>query len=225
VSEALSTELQQLQQQVESERQQLSQLQQQRSTLELQAQAAASGQHVPRPSEVSSAGGSAAGSGNAPAVDVSVPGAAGGAADEVSPQSVYLECTEHQHDSQQQQHETRSHHVAAAAAAKYNADAAVQCEDGWLQLQAQMGGREALAQCADAACQAMLLHVSGLLAVGPPIECRACPVLHKQLRQTQQRLEAALEQHKQVRHCSARLTTTIAAGPLMPEAATVCEID
>jgi hypothetical protein len=211
VSEALSTELQQLQQQVESERQQLSQLQQQRSMLELQALTAATEQQVQRPSAAGSASGSAARSGTAPGVVVSAQGAAGGVADEVSPQSVYLDCTDqtdHQHDSQQQQHGAGQDHTTAAAVT-HTADVAVQCECSWLQhqVQKQMGQVEASAQGADAACQAVLLHVSGLPAVGPPIECRACPVLQKQLRDTQQRLEAALEQHKQVRHGSARLTT------------------
>jgi hypothetical protein len=127
-----------------------------------------------------------------------MPGAA--EADEVSPQSVYLECTEQQQQQdslqQQQQLEVEQLHINLAAADAPAADVAVQCEDSSLQLQPDEGG--ATARCTDAACQALLLHVAGLPAVGPPIECRACPVLHKQLRETQQRLEVALEQHKQV---------------------------
>jgi hypothetical protein len=71
----------------------------------------------------------------------------------------------------------------------------VQCEDSCLLNQQH----QQHVQCADAGCQVLLLHVADLPAVGPPIECRVCPLLQKQLQDTQQRLEMALEQHKQVR--------------------------
>lgn len=180
VSEALSTELEQLQQQVEVERQQLNQLRQQRSQLEL---VVGQGSGTGRQQQGHAACGT----------PVATP-------DEVSPQSIYLECTEQQQQQQdalqqQQQHEDEHPRTKPAAADAPAADVAVQCDDSCLQLHAKGGAK---AQGTDAACQALLLHVAGLPAVGPPIECRACPVLHKQLQETQQRLEAALEQHKQV---------------------------
>lgn len=50
----------------------------------------------------------------------------------------------------------------------------------------------------DVGCQALLLHVSGLTAVGPPPTCRVCPDMQQQLTQLQQKLEKAQEQHTQV---------------------------
>jgi co-chaperonin GroES (HSP10) len=122
---------------------------------------------------------------------------------------VYLECCAEQLpdnlQQQQQQQEAGavtavSHALATAKASTSNA--AVQCEDSCLLNQQH----QQHVQCADAGCQVLLLHVADLPAVGPPIECRVCPLLHKQLQETQQRLEAALEQHKQVRWAFAWLS-------------------
>lgn len=197
-SAQLSSELEQLMQQVEAERNQLQQLRQQRSQLEAEVHAGSmQHRHQQQHGDSEAAGPGAASAGGAAAGPaVLVAPLAATAADEASPQSVYLECCAEQHVPDNQQQDAGA--VAAAgqvlAAAKApTSDAAVQCDDSCLPMDQQQS-----VQCADAGCQALLLHVADLPAMGPPIECRVCPLLHKQLQETQQRLEAALEQHKQV---------------------------
>jgi hypothetical protein len=158
-------------------------------------------------------GGRAANTGPVVSVDRQAPTAA--VPDDVSPQSVYLECCEQQPVNNLRKGGQRSRptsplplETAQSAAAQVNtADAAVQCDANWPQQQqegdsgfgAGSGGvQQAAVQWVDAGCQVSLLHVAGLPAVGPPIQCRCCPVLQTQLRETQQRLENVMEQYKQV---------------------------
>lgn len=209
VSDALSAELEQLYRQIEEERQQLEYLQTPRTQLErtvLQAAAPQTQQQQNQqlPSscrETATQGGSSpeagasatAGQGAnvqlAPALATMQQGcgsadafAAAAGEEGISPQSVYLECCAEPLPE-----------ARADAQAPLMADAAVQCDD------TSRLPQQASAVCVDAACQALLLHMSDLPAVGPPIQCRACPLLHKQLQETQDRLELVLEQHKQVR--------------------------
>lgn len=241
VSEALSAELEDLVQQVEVERQQLEQLQQQRSSMELTMQglqpavAASDGsgtvQHQQQADQPNSSHGSdsaAAGSGVGvraatigPVVRVDAQAPAAATPDDVSPQSVYLECCEQQPSTKQPQGQSSRPPsplpvdvVQSAAVQGATADAAAQCEATWQQQQQQQieghsglgteaGGvhesvSQAAVQCVEAECQASLLHVAGLPAVGPPIQCRCCPMLQTQLRETQQRLQTVMEQYKQV---------------------------
>jgi hypothetical protein len=152
-------------------------------------------------------------------VDAQAPAAA--TPDDVSPQSVYLECCEQQPSTKQPQGQSSRPPsplpvdvVQSAAVQGATADAAAQCEATWQQQQQQQieghsglgteaGGvhesvSQAAVQCVEAECQASLLHVAGLPAVGPPIQCRCCPMLQTQLRETQQRLQTVMEQYKQV---------------------------
>lgn len=218
VSEALSRELEQLHRQVEQEKQQLQHLQQQRSQLEQGLEAVPQAQPLEQHTQPLSTNGDSRGSMQQAVASAGAPqsNADGLAAvvtahahaeqghdaepPEVSPQSVYLDCCSEQllpEGQQEQQDPGATDRTAADAdgtlAGAVMVDAAVQPDSSWLHEQQQEPVQEV-----DAECQAVLLHVSGLPAVGPPIECRACPLVQKQLQETHRRLEAALEQQKQV---------------------------
>lgn len=81
--------------------------------------------------------------------------------------------------------------VAAPAAAVPTSEVCIQADSG----AAVYTGAP---QGVDAACQALLLHVSGLPVVGPPAACRACPDAQLQLKELQNKLQKSQEQLKQV---------------------------